>query len=107
MPRVFFPEPVMQFDLTAARERGEIVNLAQRANPLSTEETVRMFCDALEEHKFDPDTDWICLSGKAATLCLLCAAVSALYDKLPLLIFDARNSTYAERTINWDTHCST
>lgn len=101
--RVFVAEPNEQYDLSAASERGSLVYLARRVNPISTAETVRMFLDALEEHKFDPDVDWICLSGKTATLCLLIAAAASHYEKLPLLIFDARNGTYAERSINWDT----
>lgn len=100
--RVFVAEPNEQYDISSAAERGELVYLSRRVNPISTADAVRGFTEALDAHKFDPSKDWICLSGKTATLCLLVASIAARYEVLPLLIFDARNGSYVERIINWD-----
>lgn len=102
MSRVFIAELNDQFDLSGATERGELVCLSSRTNPLSAAETIRTFLEELDAHNFDPSTDWICLSGRTVVLCLLVAAVTSRFSVLPLLIFDARTGKYVERSLDWD-----
>lgn len=54
---------------------------------------------ALEEACFDPDVDYVTLTGSVHHLTLCYAWILAHYHRVKTLMFDSRRSLYVERTV--------
>lgn len=50
--------------------------------------------------EFDPDTDFIAMTGQNVVVALAVAHVMADFGRVRLLLFDARTSKYVERTVH-------
>ena len=101
MSRVFLAEPNGRYDLTAAREFGDIVYLSdQSMNPFDTATVVDKLETALIQAGFKPDEDYICMTGQSLTVAMLLAVAAATYPMVRLLMFDARGSNYRERVFS-------
>jgi hypothetical protein len=100
-PRVFLAESSTRYDVSAAKPYGEIVHLLKRPmSPFNTTAIVEEFRAALEEHQFDPDVDYVCMTGSSLVVALLLATLSAEYERLHLLMFEATTSAYKDRWLD-------
>ena len=98
--RVFLPEPNGRFDLSTAEIFGVIEYLSERRlDPFNTDTTVDFFKSRLQEVNFDPEIDFICMTGNSLILALMLSVVVSSYYSVKLLMFDAKNSAYRERII--------
>ena len=53
---------------------------------------------------FDPDTDFIAMTGQNVVVSLAVGHVLATFGRVRLLLFDARSSKYVERTVHHSSH---
>ncbi len=98
MARVFLPEQSKDFNLKDASRYGDIAFLSDhRLNPFNPIQLAEDFVRSLKQVNFDPNKDYICMTGKTLILSVMFAVVCSRHKKFNILIFDARNSTYAER----------
>jgi len=98
--RVIAAEPNNRYNFNTSETYGELVYLSNEpVNPFESIDTIRIFAIKLDEIKFNPDEDFICLTGKTITVAILFGVASVKYNKFKTLMFDARVSAYRERTI--------
>lgn len=103
MPMVVLPDH-SHYSVAAAQEFGEIVYLSTRKlDPLNPAACASLFRTRLEQIKFDPDNDFICLTGHQLTTALYLAVVTAIFPTVRLLMFDARTSSYCERVFSTES----
>lgn len=103
MTRVFVPQISQKFDMGDAKRYGTIVPLTEeRIDPLNPPSVVSLFISQLENLDFDPEKDYVCLTGSQLVTAMFLAVLSARYEELKLLIFDSRNSSYCVRLFNAD-----
>jgi len=98
--RVFMPAWTSKFDSGPAEKFGEIIYLMKGesiVNPFNTERLISSFDASLDEHKFNPEVDFIALTGGHIFVSFLLATAAVSYDRLKLLLFDASNERYVER----------
>ena len=101
MSRVFLVEPNDKYDLSTAKEFGDItVLVSKRLNPLNLTEVGERIAHALIDASFDKERDYICLTGQAITSAMFLTVASELYDSFKVLLFDARMNQYVTRTFN-------
>lgn len=90
-PRAFLLEPC-DLDVTGASKFGEIVTLYSHKNARPHELTGALFqscvLDTLEHYHFDPDRDFIIITGKTVALALMIGAVCVTYEDVKALCFD-------------------
>jgi len=98
MPRIVLAEKT-PFSLHALQGYGTIVYIADYINPLRVDETVEQIVAFLEKD-FNPEEDFICLTGKVITVSLLLSAAVYKFHSVKALIFDAGASNYKERLID-------
>lgn len=99
--RVILAEPTPRLDLSAAAHHGELTYLSDtQLNPFSPDGAIGIFKHRLQEIRFDPDVDLICLSGQTLTVALMMMAVANSYPTVKLLMFDARQSSYKIRVVS-------
>lgn len=97
-PRVFIPEPAPQYEtLGAASVYGVITPLRtyRNFNPFAAQVT-RLMEEALDHARFDPDVDYLCLTGKIASVALMIAVAMAKWGTVKVLIYSSRSSAYEE-----------
>jgi hypothetical protein len=56
----------------------------------------------LARQKFSPDTDYVALTGPTILVSLLYGAALAMYRRVRILAFDAREGVYLKRLIHAD-----
>lgn len=104
-PRVFFLARTPH-DTSAATKFGKRVYLFDR-EPWPTEENNGEFSkrieEALDRNGFDPDLDFVALTGGPAALALLTFVLARGWNGyIRFLLFDARGDGYVERRIGDD-----
>lgn len=102
--RVFIAEPVSdRYDIRGAKEHGHIVYLYEpnfeagdsaRVNAFDVTQNVRHFMKRLDELKYDPDQDFICMTGHNMVTAALLTAASMDYEEVRLLAFNSANKNY-------------
>ena len=102
MHRVFLPYRSSRFNITDAERFGEIIFLTKprEFSPFNTTLTVEALHAALEEAEFNPDEDFVCLTGEVLITAIFLAVASERYGRVKLLMFDAKVGRYAERMID-------
>lgn len=106
--RVFQVEPTPRFDVTECREKGEIVYVGEMGfNPFDGE-IVSKVASRLTFLQFDPEKDYVCLTGSQLSVSLFLAVLTAMYpnQSLKLLMFHAKTSHYQERSFNPEAELS-
>lgn len=97
--RVIFAEPNKRYSVRAAERYGIRVCLSQEVNPFDAQATISHFKSGLEGLFFDPDRDFVCLTGDVLSVALLLSTVLAVYGRCTTLMFDASGSQYKQRRI--------
>lgn len=101
MKRVIFATDRLRLDISPAEEHGEIVYLLTGNNqpsPFRPEDVADAFNSRLDELEFDPDRDFIALSGPAFLTSMLLAVVCAWCEcRVNVLLFDATAARYVCR----------
>lgn len=86
-----------RFNLSSAEDYGQVVHVDLGYGIFQTDQlnqAMKATAKAL-----DPDRDFIAITGNSLTVALAVSAAMAEYGKVRLLIFDARTSSYVERTV--------
>ena len=99
-PRVFFVQPNTRFDVKDAERFGETQYLLPNQHGLDHMNPtlcMRLINEALYSAGFDPDVDYVALTGPNVLLNYLVAIVFAASDPVRLLIYDQRDRKYVER----------
>lgn len=93
--RVVLAEPNERYDLSEAKQFGSIEYISPTPmDPFKFPETIAECWKSLAAMKFNPNEDFICMTGNAITVtCLVCAA-REMFSNFKLLTFDARSSSY-------------
>ena len=100
--RVFVIEPVRaQLDISTAEEFGEVIYVFEhdmrRCSVFRHEEFGKAVLRRLQELKFSPDIDCICIVGTMITVVVALIAISQTYDTFNVLLFNATDGTYVHR----------
>lgn len=97
-------------DVTPAAEYGELVYVldrttrgAQRTSVFDTSRYEEMLLKRLDELRYDPDEDYVCLAGKVICVSVLCALLAREYGAFKALMFDAHESRYVNRVMGKET----
>lgn len=97
MNRVFLVEPNNRYDLRAAESFGRLVYVVDKLNPYNTTDSAQQLLDGLKANNFNPQEDFLCLTGHTLPVAFLLSMASELYGSVRLLMFESRTSTYRER----------
>lgn len=103
MSNVFFLQDSSRFDTEAARSYGQRIFLfgANLRTPLNPSGLVEDYIQSLREHDFNPDEDYVALTGPVVQLAIFVGVLLRIYDTpIRFLIFDARRGQYEERVLN-------
>lgn len=97
--RVVFVQESPRFDVTAAGSHGTPFFLLEfrEVSPLNIDRARDLILERLESIKFDPERDWIALTGPAILVATLAALAAARWEPMRLLLWDARNERYVRR----------
>jgi hypothetical protein len=98
--RVFFISS-NRFDVSAAEKFGEITYLFDNPpSPFALDKLISELLFELQRCDFDPNVDFIAMTGPTIQLVSLFVAVVNRYGRVRSLIFDARMDGYRERVMN-------
>lgn len=98
MPRVILVERNERYDVSSATTFGEILYLCDRpVNPFNTVGAVELFQERLVQMEYDPEVDYLCMTGQSLTVAMLLGVAVKLYGRVRLLMFHAREREYRER----------
>lgn len=101
LPRVVLAEPAPRFDLSAAARHGDLVFLSSDImNPFTTDGMVNIFRHRLKEIDFNPDKDFLCMTGSNLTVGVMMATAARMYPTLKVLMFHAPTSDYRARIVS-------
>lgn len=101
MSRVFVAEQTDRLDLTDTQRFGDIIYLNEggRRFGFDPKNIAIALHEALKEHNFNPDEDYICLAGNILIVSVLVSVCVVSYGEAPILVFNSRTSTYNEREL--------
>jgi hypothetical protein len=100
MPRVFIPQKVDKYDVSKAEEYGELIPLLEDSlSPFNIMEMIYKFINAFRTFDFNPEKDFVCMTGNSLVLCWLSIALVLEFQKVKILIYDSRLENYYERTL--------
>jgi len=100
MAKVFLAEPNDRYSLDAAALFGTVQYVvAEGLRPFKTPQAMRSLITGLERAGYDPEEDFLCMTGHALAVTLLVAAATQRFPKVKLLLFDAASSEYKERVL--------
>ena len=81
--RVFFiQEGTARFNTEPAKRFGRRIFLKSTASPFNTDSFLEECIKNLELQKFNPDTDFIALTGPSLNIALFLGAVMTVYERL-------------------------
>ena len=107
-PKVFILQKQNRYDISAVKYYSDnivyIIN-DERINPFDIQELTELVKHRLIMNNFNPEVDLICLTGSSVLLSLFLATIvvhtGGGYSNLKVLIYDARNSKYKLRILNF------
>lgn len=105
MPRVFLPHRTDK-DVSSAKDYGDVIYLCDTCRVFDVDSTLRTFHKSLTTFKFNPEQDYICMTGRPLALAFLLALVSKQYDRVRLLFHNAKLNAYHVRIFTVDL-CTT
>lgn len=91
-----------RYNLAAAEEFGELKFLMDhQINPFHVDRLTNMMNSSLENIKFDPRHDFVCLTGQAVLLSVMCTIIGSKYhgETIKFLVFDATTNKYKPRKL--------
>lgn len=87
-------------------EEGNISDFGERVilfprqyRPFRTEEFLSTLRGRLSEIKYDPDTDYIAVTGNILVVTLVCTYLGLHYDNVKLLLWDRNMGEYQDREL--------
>lgn len=99
MSRVFISTDT-SFDVGPAETYGTIVTLMDKFfSPFGIDSFFSAMSKGLEKHGFNPDEDFIAITGSQIHTVLLCLFIQQKYSKIKILMWDAKHREYRARTI--------
>lgn len=100
--RVFVLEPVKQ-RLDDAKRFGQLSYIfprdAARASIWDSDELANEILDILRRAEYDPQADYIVVTGHQIPLSIAVAAITAEYGEFQVLFFNATDHCYVERVL--------
>lgn len=96
--RVWLAEVNTRYNIKGLKEYGEISyfnNGKQAINPIDLQAASEFFDNAVKQ--FDQENDYVCMTGHSLTTAIMLVAMVRRFEWFKILLFDARNGTYAER----------
>jgi len=99
--RVFIPSIPDNIDLSDLRRHGPVIAIGGDAGVMQPQLSVEQMLAELHRQGFNCHEDSLVLAGRLVPVAMMLAAVSAVYERVNVFIFDARNSKYVHRTIDW------
>ncbi len=105
MARVIYLDNSLRGKTTQAVQFGEVVFLFDEydTRPSSFDPTFQLTLkEKLYELDFDPETDYIAVTGKYINTVLLVATVVVTFGTVSLLLFDARLQRYLETKLPFE-----
>lgn len=101
MPRVFFPPGAndARYNIRSAEEHGTPVFLEKDAEVFNPQDVYDSTEAQLERVGFDPEKDFIALTGPFIETALVLAATLQRYPKLRILLFSAGANHYRVRSL--------
>lgn len=103
--RVFFFEPTKQrIDDALKFGNGEFIfdEHAARASIWSTQELTAEILESLERQSYDPDKDFIAVTGHFVPVSVMLSAVAGYYGRFKGLMFDGIAHRYVETILGTD-----
>ena len=97
--RAFIIDDDPRFDTAPAESFGRRVFLNPSPSPFNALEFMRETRRLLVEQGYDPDRDFITMSGKAIKQSLFIGAVCSEWAPVQLLLFHAPTNTYQVKTV--------
>lgn len=99
MARVLFADKCQRFNIEPALKYGEAVFAFEGTLfPLDIDGMAAIFARALDN--FDWEEDVICMTGHANCVAVLLAMAATRFDRINVLVFDAKTGEYWFRTLN-------
>jgi len=105
-PRVFVLQTQKRYDISAVEYYSKqliYVLRDEHINPFDTAGFIELIKHRLIMEHFDPNKDFICLTGSSILLSLFMATVvwHANYQNIKVLMFDAKTTKYNLRILNF------
>lgn len=102
MPKVFIIEPPRNnIDVSDARKFGDIVYVFEvddrRCGVFRHVLFGQTILQRLELHKFDPETDYVCVVGAMLTVSIAIITIAQYYDAFNVLLFNSVDDSYVEK----------
>lgn len=98
--KVFFVQGNMRFSTDLAKKFGEVHFFMERGHsPFNTKQVIDELTHRLSADDFDPELDYVALTGPSIAVSLMMLVLGSLYPRIQVLIFDARYEEYRARTI--------
>lgn len=99
--RVFIPEENPRYNIDAAKTYGDLIYFGGKGsiNPFIVDKAMDGMLRGFLEHEFDPEEDFLCLTGKSLVVALFLAVAIQNYGTVKTLMFTSRDSIYREIVI--------
>lgn len=98
LPRTFLPVPNNRFNVDELSNFGPVQYLTTtHLSPFEGDEIMRNIRLGLKRNQYDPEKDYLVLTGNSVVLAYTMAVFVTEFPKFKMLIFDARNSLYCPR----------
>ncbi len=91
-----------RYDISGAKEFGEIIYISNRERFEDFEELGALILQRLHEESFDPDVDYVAMTGSSVLIPILLGVVLAEYGKVKMLTYSFPKKNYLEREVSWD-----
>ena len=104
--RVFVLQKQKRYDISAVKYYSDeiiyVVNNDEHISPFDTDGFIELVTHRLIMANFNPEIDFICLTGSSILLALFMASIGSCYSyaNLKILMFDARTTNYKLRLLN-------
>lgn len=101
MPRVFLPEPLQRLDPSNAETFGDLRCLSSVSfNPFDMNAAYEFINENLDRVDFDPDEDYIAMSGGVVIQSLTLTAILVRYQRVKLLMWNTTSKKYFEKSLS-------
>jgi hypothetical protein len=106
--RVFVLQKQNRYDISSVKDYSKnIIYLAEdeRINQFDTFGFIDLIVYKLRKFEFNPDIDFICLTGSSVLLSLFLATITRRYnmhDNFKLLMFNSKTNKYQLRIANFE-----
>ena len=100
MIKVILAEPIGdRFNLDGAKAHGEIGYVSEQINPFACETAITKIKNGLKRLEYDPEIDYLCLTGQVLTVAMFLAVAVQEYGEVTVLAFHAKDG-YKTRVFN-------